>query len=72
MGVAWVAATSAQTASSSFPYNPDANANEVVDSGDLLSFLTYYGGSFLPTGVLPVEGGGTGVATVDSYSLKIL
>jgi hypothetical protein len=49
-----------------FPYNPDANGNESIETGDLIQFLTYFGSSFLPSGVLPVEGGGTGVSTVDS------
>lgn len=49
-----------------FPYNPDANGNEIIETGDLISFLTYFGSSFLPSGVLPVEGGGTGVSTADS------
>ena len=49
-----------------FPYNPDANGNEQIESSDLIAFLTYFGSPFLPSGVLPVEGGGTGVSTVDS------
>ena len=53
-------------AQSDFPYNPDANANGLVESADLIEFLTFYGSAFLPSGVLPVAGGGTGVSTADS------
>ena len=48
-------------AQGSFPYNPDANENGTVGSEDLLAFLSVYGSAFLPSGVLPVAGGGTGV-----------
>ena len=44
-------------------HNPDANENGTVGSEDLLAFLSVYGSAFLPSGVLPVEGGGTGVST---------
>lgn len=54
-----------------FPYNPDANGNESIETGDLITFLSFFGGSFLPSGVLPVEGGGTGVSTVDSARLVL-
>ena len=52
---------SAQT-NPGFPYNPDANGNETIESNDLISFLSFFGAPFLPSGVLPIEGGGTGSA----------
>ena len=54
-----------------FPYNPDANGNETIETGDLIEFLTYFGSAFLPSGVLPIEGGGTGVSTLDSARLVL-
>ena len=54
-----------------FPYNPDANGNEAIETNDLIEFLTVFGSSFLPSGVLPVEGGGTGVTTADSVRLVL-
>ena len=59
------------SAQGGFPYNPDANGNETIESGDLIEFLTFFGGAFLPSGVLPVEGGGTGVSTPDSARLVL-
>ena len=53
--------------SGSFPYNPDANENGLVESADLLEFLTFYGAAFQASGVLPVAGGGT-AAVEDSAS----
>ena len=61
---------SAQT-NTGFPYNPDANGNEAIESNDLISFLSFFGAPFLPSGVLPVEGGGTGVSTLDSARLVL-
>ncbi|HCC65099.1 MAG TPA: hypothetical protein DEP62_07770, partial [Flavobacteriales bacterium] len=58
-------------AQGSFPYNPDANENGTVGSEDLLAFLSVYGSAFLPSGVLPVAGGGTGVSTLDSARLAL-
>ena len=55
----------------SFPYNPDANNNGLVESGDLIEFLTFYGNAFQASGVLPVSGGGTGVTTVDSAKVVL-
>lgn len=57
--------------SGSFPYNPDANENGLVESADLLEFLTFYGAAFQASGVLPVAGGGTGVSTVDSAKVVL-
>ena len=57
--------------SGSFPYNPDANENGLVESADLLEFLTFYGAAFQASGVLPVQGGGTGVSTVDSAKVVL-
>ena len=54
-----------------FPYNPDANGNEAIESNDLISFLSFFGAPFLPSGVLPIEGGGTGAATLDSARLVL-
>ena len=58
-------------AQGSFPYNPDANESGTVGSEDLLAFLSVYGSAFLPSGVLPVAGGGTGVSTLDSARLAL-
>ena len=54
-----------------FPYNPDSNGNQAIETNDLIEFLTVFGSSFLPSGVLPVEGGGTGVTTTDSVRLVL-
>ena len=54
-----------------FPYNPDANNNGLVEASDLLEFLTFYSAAFQASGVLPVEGGGTGVSTVDSAKVVL-
>ena len=55
----------------SFPYNPDANDNGLVESADLIEFLSFYGAAFQASGVLPVDGGGTGVSTVDSAKVVL-
>ena len=65
-----VAASSAQS-EGNFPYNPDSNDNGTVETNDLLEFLTVFGSTFFPVGVLPIEGGGTGVTTVDSAKLVL-
>jgi len=54
-----------------FPYNPDANGNQTIEVTDLVEFLTVFGANYLPIGVLPVEGGGTGVTTVDSAKIVL-
>ena len=45
-----------------FPYNPDSNNNQTIETVDLIEFLTLFGSSFNANGVLPIEGGGTGVS----------
>lgn len=59
-----------------FPYNPDSDANGLIEIGDLLQFLPYYGGEFTADGVLPVAGGGTGsthpAAARDSLGLSMI
>lgn len=64
--VAGIGASLFAQSTPSFPYNPDANGNEAIETGDLIEFLTFFGSSFLPSGVLPIEGGGTGVGSLDS------
>ena len=54
-----------------FPYNPDANGNDAIESADLIAFLSVFGSPFLPSGILPIEGGGTGVGALDSARLVL-
>jgi len=47
------------------PYNPDANNDGVINTGDLTQFLTLFGSSFLAEGVVQIENGGTSAASID-------
>ena len=53
-------------ASNGLPYNPDSDNNGSIDVNDLLNFLPYYGEDFLPTGVIPIDFGGTGASTASA------
>lgn len=59
-----------------FPYNPDSDNSGSIEVNDLLVFLPYYGGSFLPEGVIPVAFGGTGSTSAsearDSLGLSFI
>ena len=41
------------------PYNPDSDNSGTIEVNDLLVFLPYYGESFLPEGIIPIQFGGT-------------
>lgn len=45
------------------PYNPDSDNSGTIEVNDLLVFLPYYGESFLPEGIMPIEFGGTGASS---------
>ena len=60
------AAFGQDTASSGLPYNPDSDNNGSIDVNDLLNFLPYYGEDFVPTGVIPIDFGGTGASTASA------
>lgn len=52
------------------PYNPDANNDLLINTGDLTEFLTLFGQSFLAEGLVEVENGGTSAATIEEARLN--
>ena len=65
-----------ETSGSGLPFNPDSDNSGAIDVTDLLNFLPYYGEDFIPTGVIPIEYGGTGASSTaaarDSLGLSAL
>lgn len=54
------------------PYNPDSNNDQIINSGDLTSFLSFFGSSFLPEGVVDIASGGTSASNLDDARANLL
>ena len=59
------------SASGQFPWNPDADGNELIGSTDILEMLGVYGSYYQVTGVIEIENGGTGAADADSARINL-
>ena len=51
------------TASAQWPYNPNADGDTLIGTGDVLELLTLFGLPWEDEGVLGLESGGTGAAS---------
>lgn len=49
-----------------WPYNPDADGDSLIGSGDIIELLTLFGMPWEGEGILGIESGGTGAASVDA------
>ena len=49
-----------------WPYNPDADNDSLIGSGDIIELLTIFGMPWEGEGILGIESGGTGAASVDA------
>lgn len=54
------------TASAQWPYNPNADGDTLIGTGDVLELLTLFGLPWEDDGVLGLESGGTGAASADA------
>ena len=54
------------TASAQWPYNPNADGDTLIGTGDVLELLTLFGLPWEDEGVLGLESGGTGAASADA------
>jgi hypothetical protein len=60
-----------QSTENLMPYNPDSDGNGSIEVGDLVGFLTLFGGAFVVEGALPIENGGTGAITAEDARLAL-
>ena len=54
------------TLSAQWPYNPNADGDSLIGTGDVLQLLTLFGLPWEDEGVLGIESGGTGASSADS------
>lgn len=54
-----------------WPYNPNADGDTLIGTGDVLQLLTLFGLPWEDEGVLGIESGGTGASSVDSARVAL-
>jgi hypothetical protein len=57
--------------SAQWPYNPNADGDSLIGTGDVLQLLTLFGLPWEDEGVLGIESGGTGAASADSARVAL-
>lgn len=58
-------------ATAQWPYNPNADGDTLIGTGDVLQLLTLFGMPWEDNGVLGIESGGTGASSVDSARVSL-
>lgn len=58
-------------ATAQWPYNPNADGDSLIGTGDVLQLLTLFGLPWEDEGVLGIESGGTGASSVDSARIAL-
>ena len=59
------------TLSAQWPYNPNADGDSLIGTGDVLQLLTLFGLPWEDEGVLGIESGGTGASSADSARVAL-
>jgi hypothetical protein len=59
------------TMSAQWPYNPNADGDSLIGTGDVLELLTLFGLPWEDEGVLGIESGGTGASSADSARMAL-
>ena len=54
-----------------WPYNPNADGDTLIGTGDVLQLLTLFGLPWEDEGVLGIESGGTGASSADSARVSL-
>ena len=57
--------------SAQWPYNPHADGDSLIGTGDVLQLLTLFGLPWEDEGVLGIESGGTGASSADSARIAL-
>lgn len=57
--------------SAQWPYNPNADGDSLIGTGDVLQLLTLFGLPWEDEGVLGIESGGTGASSADSARIAL-
>ena len=57
--------------SAQWPYNPNADGDTLIGTGDVLQLLTLFGLPWEDEGVLGIESGGTGASSADSARMAL-
>ena len=58
-------------AQAQWPYNPNADGDSLIGTGDVLQLLTLFGLPWEDEGVLGIESGGTGASSADSARIAL-
>lgn len=66
-----MSATASHSLSAQWPYNPNADGDSLIGTGDVLQLLTLFGLPWEDNGVLGIESGGTGAASADSARISL-
>ena len=56
----------ANPAQAQWPYNPDADGDTLIGTGDILQLLSLFGQPWDDAGVLGIESGGTGASSAQA------
>ena len=70
-GILLALLTSAGAAQAQWPYNPNADGDSLIGTGDILEILGLFGGPWDDTGVLGIASGGTGASSADSARIAL-
>lgn len=60
-----------EEAHAQWPYNPNADGDSLIGTGDVLQLLTLFGLPWDDQGVLGIESGGTGASSADSARIAL-